>query len=235
MTIAIENPSREFHCSTKINPDLAYLCGVFAGDGSISIRNDKHEYSLKCVGNPKDEKEFYELIITSLFKKVFNVKISAKYFDSGTTFGFRIFSKELIIYLTKFIGLPVGKKYANICIPHLFYENRCYLISFIRGVFDTDGCISFKKRYRTYPYYPVISLSSKSKGFVKQIADVLKQENFRVVESYEYRVKDWRNKNGFTTISRIELNGKYNLDLWLQKIGFHSPKHQNKIKELKKK
>ena len=40
--------------------ELAYLCGVFAGDGSLNIRKKKWEYSLKCVGNPKDERIFYD-------------------------------------------------------------------------------------------------------------------------------------------------------------------------------
>ena len=47
----------------KITPNLAYLCGIFAGDGSINFREKKKEYSIKCVGNPKDEKPFYRKII----------------------------------------------------------------------------------------------------------------------------------------------------------------------------
>ena len=37
------------------NIDLAYLCGVLAGEGSINIRKNKCDYEIKCVGNPKDE------------------------------------------------------------------------------------------------------------------------------------------------------------------------------------
>ena len=43
----------------KYSSELAYLCGVLAGDGSISYRKNKHEYMIKCVGNPKDEKIYY--------------------------------------------------------------------------------------------------------------------------------------------------------------------------------
>jgi len=39
---------------------LAYLSGVLMGDGSIFVREYKHDYCIKCVGNPKDEIKFYD-------------------------------------------------------------------------------------------------------------------------------------------------------------------------------
>lgn len=38
-----------------LNSDLAYLCGVLAGDGYIKIRHTKNEYHIFCAGNPQDE------------------------------------------------------------------------------------------------------------------------------------------------------------------------------------
>ena len=92
-----------------------------------------------------------------------------------------------------------------------------------------SGILLFKKRYRDYPYYPVISFCSKSDRFVHEIADILKKRNFRLAELYNYRVKDNRVREGFTQISRIDLNGKKNLEKWLKEIGFQSPKHLKKI------
>lgn len=151
-----------------------------------------------------------------------------KHYDSGTTFGFFIFSKTLVNYLTKVIGLPLGKKYNSLSIPKIF-SNKELIINFIRGLFDTDGCICFKRRYSEIPYYPVISISSKSKNFIKDIAIILKDLGFKLVEIYDYEVKDIRVKRGFTTINRIELNGERNLKLWIEQIGFFSPKHIEKI------
>ena len=98
----------------KITEDLAYVCGVLAGDGSIWIRQSKYECAIKCVGNPKDEKEFYHQIIQPLFLKVFNLNINVKFHDSKTTYGFTIYSKALVTFFTKIIGLPYGKKYSNL-------------------------------------------------------------------------------------------------------------------------
>jgi len=216
----------------KITTNIAYLSGVFAGDGSLGYRPKKHEYSLKCVGNPKDEKEFYFKVVGPNFKESFGFLPNIKYFDKNTTFGFRIFSKSLVNYLTKNVGLPLGKKYDSLKIPNEILLHKELLVNFIRGVFDTDGSICFKKKNKNYPYYPVISFSSKSKHFTQEISNFLKKEEFKVVERYDYQVKDKRIKRGFTVINRIELNGRRNFQRWMENIGFSSPKHIKKIKKI---
>lgn len=215
----------------KESANLAYLCGIFAGDGSINIREHKKDYYLKCVGNPYDETELYTKVIGPLFKDVFGFLPNIREHDSKTTYGFIIYSKVLIFYLTKKIGLPVGKKYDTLTIPSVFLKDNNLTTHFVRGLFDTDGCISFKKKYKDKPYYPVISLSSKSATFVKEVASYLKKEGFKLAELYNYKVSDKRIKCGFTVISRIDLNGAYNFNLWLNKIRFWSPKHLKKIEK----
>ncbi len=213
-----------------ITDDLAYICGVLAGDGSIWIRQSKYEYAIKCVGNPKDEKEFYHQIIHPLFLKVFNLNINVKFHDSKTTYGFTIYSKALVTFFTKIIGLPCGKKYSSLKIPSLFKNNEDLLKSFIRGVADTDFCISFKKKYKSTGYYPVISGSSKSKLFIQEINEVLRKKGFKTVLSLDYKRKDSRLKKGYSIINIIELNGKNNLNKWMEDVGFRSPKHLSKIR-----
>tara|TARA_Y100000310_G_C20665019_1_gene807014 strand:- start:872 stop:1552 length:681 start_codon:yes stop_codon:yes gene_type:complete len=213
----------------RITNDLAYLCGVFAGDGSIHY--NKRRGALKVVGNPKDEKEFYFNVIQPKFKKIFGFDLNLRHHDSNTTFGFIFSSKMLMGYLVNVIGLPNGRKYEKLKIPEPFLNRDSFLINFIRGVADTDGCITFKKRYRDYPYYPVICLASRSDSFMKEIATILKKVGLKIVEIYNYHKKDERVELGYTIISRIEINGRDNLDLWIEKVGFLSPKHLGKIKK----
>lgn len=229
ISINNKDKSKGLKLPKRITNDLAYLIGVFSGDGSLNYRPKKYEYSIKCVGNPKDEKEFYYKVISSKFKKVFGFKPKIRHFDKNTTFGFRIFSKSLVRYLVEVIGLPLGSKYKFLKIPPQILSNKEMSFQFIKGLFDTDGCVSFKKKYKDYPYYPVISFCSKSDSFTKEVANFLKENEFKIVEIYNYKLIDDRIKKGFTTISRIDLNGKINFRLWLNKIGFLSPKHKNKI------
>lgn len=215
----------------KVSLELAYLCGILVGDGSIYRRKKKHDYIIKCVGNPKDEKELYYKIIGPYFNKVFGFMPKIKHQDSNTTFGFVVYSKSIFAYLTKIIGLSKGKKDQQLRIPSILKEDKSLLIHFIRGLFDTDGCISFKKRYKTKPYYPVISLSSKSKRLITETAEILKEWGFNVVETYDYKIIDKRTNSGFTIINRVELNGEKNLRKWISTINFYSPKHLKKIKK----
>ncbi len=220
---------RGLHLPTENSRDLAYLCGVLTGDGSIYTRPTKHDYIIKCVGNPKDEREFYQDIISPMFKKVFGIKPNIQCHDSNTTFGFVIYSKTLFDYLTKQAKLPEGRKYDSLKIPNKIKQNDSLCVSFLRGLFDTDGCISFKKKYRDYPYYPVISLSSKSKILILEVSNFLKKLGFKIVETYDYQYKDPRAEKGFTVINRLEMNGKENLKLWTNLVSFSSPKHLKKL------
>ncbi len=215
----------------RLTSELAYLCGVLYGDGSIIIREHKGDYEIKCIGNPKDEKKFYKTIVCPLFLKIFDKYIKPKHHDKKTTYGIRLWSKEIVLFLKNEIGFPIGKKYEQMKIPKIFEQNKKLLFRFIRGVADTDFCISFKKKGKKFPYYPVISGSSKSEYFLNQIALILENEGFKVNKFYTLKVIDSRFKKGFSIINRIELNGQKQFKYWLIKIGFNNPKHLNKIKK----
>ena len=210
----------------EMNSQLAYFCGVLAGDGSLGWRKKKYEYSLKCVGNPLDEKEFYIKIVSPICEEIFNYRPKVRHFDKKTTFGFRIFSKALVLYLSKEIGLPLGKKGIRLKIPTVFLENQIFTREFIKGFFDTDGCITYKKNGS----YPVIALSSRSSTLIQEISSFLKVIGFSFYEVYDYKVFDSRFKKGYSLISRIEINGHKTLSKWLLQIGSLNPKHLKKIK-----
>lgn len=217
----------------ELSDDLAYLCGVFAGDGSINYRRKKNEYSLKVVGNPKDEKEFYHEVIGPKFKNVFGIFPNMKSHDTGETYGFSVYSKTIYKYLTEIIGLPSGVKYGSLKIPKIFLTNKNLTISFIRGVFDTDGCICFKKGSRKLNNYPNISISSKSESFIAEITEFLKTTELHLTRYYKYKQSDVRFKKGYSITYRLEIQGHKNFSLWMDKIGFYSPKHLAKIEKNK--
>ena len=210
---------------------LAYLCGILTGDGSIFERKDKKDYGLKCVGNPKDEQELYYEIVGPYFKEVFGFIPNIRLQDTNTTFGFVVLSKGLLRFLTDKVGLIKGRKDGKLGIPKIFKKDKEMIRPFNRGLFDTDGCMCFKRRYKDTPYYPVISLSSSSEKLIREVAQELKDIGFKVVELYNYKIFDSRFKKGFSIINRVELNGFNNLRLWLLTINFSSPKHLNKIKK----
>ena len=166
---------RKLRLPKKLSNDLAYLCGVLAGDGHISKDyGNKCRNTIYCSGNPKDEIEYYDQIIVPLFFKLFNIKIKAKYFTDGT-YGIRFDSKAIVQFLTKILNFSRGKKYNKLNIPQRFKKNKYLKLAFVRGLFDTDFGFCLCKKYKKDPYYPQLCFVSKSERFAKEIWKALKE------------------------------------------------------------
>jgi hypothetical protein len=211
----------------ETSADLAYLCGVLAGDGNIYVREEKYDYAIKCVGNPKDEQEFYYVVICPLFKKIFGLEIKAKLLDKNTTFGITLWSRALVQFLTEIIGLPRGAKHPSLHIPKIFNTKELKL-AFIQGVADTDFCFNMKKCGRT-----VIVGASKTKLFMEEISNEIENLGIRMWRGFDYKIKDSRFKKGFFITNRIEISNKKGILIWLDNIGFRNPKHLEKVRTWK--
>ncbi|MBI2233006.1 MAG: hypothetical protein HYU56_03730 [Candidatus Aenigmarchaeota archaeon] len=221
-----QEKSKDFFLPIESTKDLAYVCGVLAGDGNIHTRFDKHEYSVTCLGNQLDEREFYDKVLLDLFYKLFNSKIKNKLHERDNTYGFTLRSKSLVLFLTKIIGLPSGRK-DNIKIPTIFLDSKEMMKSFIQGFADTDLCISLKRRYKNYQYYPVINGVSKSRILRDEIADFLESEGFSV-SRFTHNYYDPRVKKKILKYE-IAIYGHLQLVKWMQLIGFRHPKHLKKF------
>ncbi len=215
-----------------LSEDLAYICGFLAGDGSIYTRESKHDYIIKCVGDPKSEKEYYHNIIGPLFNKLFNLNLNIRTQDCGETYGFVIYSKALLTYLTKNMGLPCGKKYGTLKIPLIFKDKKELLIPFLRGLADTDFYLGLKRGSKKNPHYPVIVGSSKSFRFMDEVASELENFGFKVSKYFNSKHLDKRFKKGYFIINRIELCGHENYKLWMNLIGFNNPRHIIKTEKI---
>ncbi|MDP7116217.1 MAG: LAGLIDADG family homing endonuclease [Candidatus Woesearchaeota archaeon] len=205
------------------SPELAYLVGVLAGDGNIFVRKEKHDYRVKCVGDPKHERLFYDNVLKRAMYQVFNIMIDNKLQDSSKTYGFYIYSKALVTYLNQFGGLPIGKKYSKLRIPK-WIGKKGFIPQFIRGLADTDFCLTYKKGN-----YPCIVGSSKSREFFQEVSVELKKLGFTFYEVYDSKQYDSRFKKGYSIINRIEINGWKNYCLWMHKVGFTNPRIIKKI------
>src|SRR3989344_223348 len=231
--------SRMVKIPNIITEDLAYLCGVLAGDGNINFNNNKGDYHVSCIGNPKDEKEYYNEIIVPLFKKMFNLDLKARYHDGNTTYGIRFGSKAISGFLVSKIGLPNGKKHNKLKIPNVF-KNKKFINNFIQGLADTDFDLCLKKkRKHGRPSYPVIAASFSTRKFIIELGELFNELGFSPVMDLDRKQLDIRFKKGHQRIYRFELNGHKKLLRWIEIIGFRHPKMHKRInvwyKENKKK
>jgi len=217
-----------------LTPELAYLVGIHIGDGCMNIykRSDCNglKYIIKYSGHEIDEFELHKKCITPLVKKLFNKKANI-YLGYKTTITTEFISKAMLIFFNKSIGIPLSPK-KDIDIPKIIKNSNSEIKkAFLKGLADTEFCITFKKRYRQKHYYPSITFGTQSKKLQKSVIKLLKEIGFNLCYISDY--KTYRN-NKELFINTINLNGLQNLNLWFKEIGFNSTKHLTKYEIWKK-
>jgi hypothetical protein len=208
----------------EMTPDLAEICGIHAGDGYMRCRNGNH-FELDISGNT-DEKEYYDNHVVPLFERTFGIKIKAQLFQPRNTYGFRICKREVCEFIHS-MGFPYGKKTLTVEVPKQILESRNLEIiyRFIRGVFDTDGTISFRKRggsgyseiHKKRHTYSYIKIEVCSKSLRDGIGILLMQTGFQFAFSQSSR------KGNENDSYALTLEGDQNLLLWIYNIGFKNP------------
>lgn len=167
--------------SLSLTPELAEIAGIHAGDGHL--RNRKNEFELS--GNV-DEREYYDLHVIPLFNKVFFLDIKGKYYPTKGTYGFSVSDKNLSSSLTS-LGFPKGNKSLVVSIPSqiLSSSDSTLHFSFLRGIFDTDGSVTFDKKIynkdsfkKIRHFYPRIMFTTVSKNLAIDIQSLCLQYSF---------------------------------------------------------
>jgi len=179
----------------ELSPELAEICGIHAGDGYL--RNSGKHREFDVSGNI-EEKDYYDLHVRELIKKALGLEIICRYFDSRNTYGFVIRDKEVIEFLHS-LGFPYGNKSTIVQIPKWILEskNEEIITKFLRGLFDTDGCIHFWKRNKgkygefkkNHHYYPIIRFTIVSEDLAKGIKILLEKLEFKKIGYYTYKSK----------------------------------------------
>src|SRR3989338_9490544 len=207
---------------TTLTTELAEDIGIHLGDGSMNIFHNPHgiDYFYKCSGHTENEKEWYDSFIVPLKLRLFNLKIQAKYL-SDNTYSIQFRSKAIITFYHKIINLPLGNKVKTIDIPKILKTAPlCVKISCLRGIFDTDFSLTFKKKHKNTHYYPVISCSVASKPFINSIKNILTELNFKFFDG-KFTSLDKRT-NHTKIIYGLFISGKKQLNKWFQLVGSHN-------------
>src|SRR3989338_1080012 len=203
---------------TKLTPELGEEIGIHIGDGHLS----SNRYRYKLFGNI-DESEYYENFVAGLYQRLYNINVRLEKRErDGNIIGFEFCSKPVWIFKTKTIGLITGRK-DNVSVPILILNsNPAILRAFVRGLFDTDGNLYFQSRYGYKNYYPLISLTSKSKDLCKSTCEILTKLGFKA--------------NYYTTRNEavVQLYGYENLLKYASEIGWHITKQLNRFLDWKK-
>lgn len=199
------------------NPIMAEFFGIMAGDGCLSHTGKSvtmNWYWVYICGHKIDDKNHYDYI-KNLIKILFNRDV--KVYEKNKQNAVFISIKDKLIFesLAK-LGLPIGKKYEKLHIPKWICGDEKNARSFLRGLFDTDGCFVLSKQRRKIKYYPRIEIATKSDTFGREIVDLLKK--LKIKSSFNKKAKFFR----------IEVAGIINVNRWMETIGSNNQKHIKK-------
>lgn len=171
--ISLENTKKEIKFP-KLSDKFAEFIGAVAGDGHLHLY--PAELSITCH-KILDKKHVYHL--SNLFENLFKQK--PKILFQNNVIKLRFYSKELTNKLNQKYGLPIGRKMNRLRIPNKILTKQSYLISFIRGLFDTDGTIN--RHHKTSG--AIVEISSRDKRFLKDVNKALKSLNFKTTPGYK--------------------------------------------------
>lgn len=198
--------------------DLAYLLGAINGDGYVH-KNGRY------ITLATDSK-YHIKIINLLFKKIF--AIDGYITDNNTYHKIEIGSRPVHSFISLFC--PVGKKTGHLRVPEEVKIKKELLLSYLSGLFDTDGCIGYNKKKRRV-YFVFVQ---KDKNFTFDVYRCLVRLGFHVNEPrvwYSPRepysairdLKEWR----------IYIGSKRDLYNFLNLIKFQHPVKKRKSEFIK--
>ena len=207
------------------NGDLSEFFGILTGDGYIN------QYSLpkrivsviEITGNKEKDLDYMKNYVSNLIKNLFNLSPNIYLRESQNTVRVIIYSK-IVFNIIKEKGFPLGDK-GEIKIPEKVMSNKVFFKRFIRGFFDTDGCLCLKNKEGKKS--PSIGLASKSKSLLILIQEFLKQ---RGISSYLGK----RIKKDFKVVHKLDINGKENIKKFFKKIGSKNQRNLLKYQEFEK-
>ena len=204
-----------------MNSDEARLLGMHIGDGSL-YKTGTNSIVWEIRGS-KEERDFYDLFVCMLLKRVFNIGLKAKNRSGGAhgCYGIQTCNKDIINFFLNNEVKAGSKLYTSEIPLKIKTSSRAIKCAFIGGLFDTDGCVRLEKNRTKRYYYPKIEF-----GFASQ---KLSRDLFLLLSELGFKAYKWRDKEYF----KICLAGFDNLKKWFKEIKPMNSKHFKRISALK--
>jgi len=70
-----------------VDEDFAEFIGIYVGDGNLTIREAKHSYEFKFVGNPSCDAPYFEKHVSKLASSITGREIKSRSMDKGRSVG----------------------------------------------------------------------------------------------------------------------------------------------------
>lgn len=192
--------------------NLAELIGIFLGDGHLS------KYQASITTNSKTDYD-HAIFSRNLIKKLFGISATIKKKKDENTLNVVASSKNLVHRLHS-LGMPIGNKIQNnLSVPFWIYSKPNYQRAFIRGLFDTDGCIyldNHKINKKSYKYLGW-TITSYADKLITDLLNMLRNLGFSPTHS--------------KTQKSVYLRKSKEIARYFIDIGTSNPKHKKRYKK----
>lgn len=143
------------------------ICGIFAGDGSQYYERKKGNYEVNVHfgGHKRAYAEYVKYLFESFFHKTFRLR-----YQKPGTFLLRTQSKEIFYYFKQYMEYEPSHKHDTVHLNRMDLP-REFKLGFLRGLFDTDGCLwkdVKNHRLRAFFYSTSESLSQQTKQLLAE-------------------------------------------------------------------
>ena len=211
------------------NEKTAEIVGLCFGDGSLTRRHsgkNKGKLRFQMRGHITEDREHYDSHIKPLIDEIIGTIPTTIYKGKKPYYGISTESSTICNYLVS-LGVPIGIK-KELKVPEWILEKKEFISGFLRGFFDTDGCIFCQKSYNTknnlHRLVKIIFGSISSK-LISAVHSLLKRVEIKSVVKNPilHKEKNWNSLH----ILRIESNK--DVERWFEIIGSNNPKHATKF------
>ena len=193
--------------------ELAELIGIMIGDGHLS------KYQASFTTNSDTDYE-HALYVNYLFKKLFSIKGTIRKRKNKKAVDITVSSVNIVKYINK-LGMPIGNKLQKgLKFPLWIKRDILYSKAFIRGLFDTDGCIYIDKHKYKNKIYSHLgwTFTSYDDKFLKEVKFSLEKLNFKPTGTIKQK--------------SIYLRRKNDIIRYFEFIGTNNLKHKNRFLKL---
>ena len=190
---------------------LAELIGILMGDGHVGL------YQTSMVTNSETDLQ-HALFVKNLFEQLFTIQTQLSTRRNKKACVITVSSKAVCDFFIA-QGVPQGNKITlGVHIPDWIREKSLYRKAFIRGLFDTDGCVYLDTHRYQQKVYKHLGMA-----FVNQSEPLL--SFFK--ESLEFFGLHPTQKTEF----RVFLRRREDIRKYFDLIGSSNEKHFNKVRK----
>jgi len=207
----------------------AEFVGLHFGDGSLIWRKGTNRLRFQLRGDATTDRDHYEKFVIPLCNELIGVPILGRpvntVFDKNRNcFGVYLESAKLNDFFEE-LGVPIGVK-GELSIPQWIKSNSDFSKAFIRGMFDTDGGMFFRRNNTAKSRLQKVihaNICSTSKVLIQEISNHLSE--FQIKHYLIIRKKSNGEKNAYLIDTY-----KPHVEKFMTIIGSHNPKHISKYR-----